>query len=86
MWALHRKSEGKIYCTQHIILMMMMEEKLTPIKINTWEFWTVIGCLDTRVGVNQVHLVTSTLIRDRVCWQRNITVVHWVFFPVGGKC
>ena len=72
--------------TQNIIVMMRMEEKLTPIKINTWEFWTVIGCLDTRVGVNQVHLVTSTLIRDRVCWQRNITVVHWVFFPVGGKC
>ena len=73
-------------CAHNIILMMRMVEKLTPIKINTWASRTVSGCLDTRVGVNQVHLVTSTPIRDIVFWQWDITVVHWVVFPVGGKC
>ena len=63
-----------------------MEEKFTPIKIKTWASRTVSGCLDKRVGVNKVHLVTSTSIRDRVCWQCKRTVVHWVVFPVGGKC
>ena len=71
---------------QNIMFMMRMEEKLTPIKINTWEFWAVSGCLDTRVGGKKVHLVTYTPIRDIVCWQWNITAVHWVVFPVGLKC
>ena len=52
---------------QHIILMMTMEEKLTPIKINTWAYRTVSGCLDTRVGGKQVRIVTYTPIRYRVC-------------------
>ena len=75
-----------MYGAQNIILMMSMEEKLTPIKINTWASRTVSGCLYTRVGVNQVHLVKSTTIRDRVCRQWKRTVVHCVVFPVGGKC
>ena len=49
--------------------MMMMEEKFTPIKINTGASWTVSGCLDARVGVKQVHIGTSTHIRDIVFWQ-----------------
>ena len=71
---------------QHIMFMMRMEEKLTPIKIKTWVSRTVSGCLDTRVGGKKVHLVTSTPIRGRVLWQWKITLVHWVVFPVGGKC
>ena len=63
-----------------------MEEKLTPIKIKTWASWTVIGCLDAKVGGNQVHIGTSTHIRDIVFWQEEIIVVHWVVLPVGGKC
>ena len=52
---------------QNIIMKMSMEEKMNPIKINTWASRTVIGCLDTRVGGNKVHLVTPTPIMDRVC-------------------
>ena len=63
-----------------------MEEKLTPIKIKTWASRTVSGCLDVRVGGNQVHIGTSTTIRDRVFRKWNIPVMHWVVFPVGGKC
>ena len=63
---LHRKAGGATDGAQNIILMMRMEEKLTPINIKTWESQTIGGCLDTRVGVNKVHLVTSTPIRDRV--------------------
>ena len=59
---------------------------MTPIKIKTWESRTGSGCLDTRVGVKKVHIVKSTPIRDRVCWEWNRTVVRWVVFPVGGKC
>ena len=65
--------------------MMRMEEKLTPIKIKTWESQTVSGCLDARVGGKQAHLGTPAYIRDRVFWQGNITEVNWVVFPVGGK-
>ena len=71
---------------QNIILMMRMEEKLTTVKIKTWESWTVSGCLYKSVGVKQVHLRTSNPISDRVLWQWKITLVHWVVFPVGGKC
>ena len=46
----------------------------------------VVGCLYERFGGNQVHLVTSNPIRDIVCWRLNITVVHWVVFPVVGMC
>ena len=35
----------------HLIMMVRMEDKLTPIKIKTWASRTVSGCLDTRVGV-----------------------------------
>ena len=63
-----------------------MEEKLTPIKINTWEFWTVSGCLDARVWGKQVHIGTSTHIRDIVYLQEDIIMLHWVVLPVGGKC
>ena len=63
-----------------------MEDKLTPIKIKTWASWTVSGCLDARVVGKQVHIETSTHIRDIVYCQEEIIVVHWVVFPVGGKC
>ena len=65
---------------------MRMKEKLTPIKLNTWASRTVSGCLEARVGVKQVHIVTSAPISERVFWQGNITVVYWVLFSVGGKC
>ena len=63
-----------------------MEEKLTPIKLKTWASWTVSGCLEARVGLKQVHIVTSSPMRDIVFWKRKRTVVHWVFLSVGGKC
>ena len=66
--------------------MMRMEEKLTPIKINTWASWTVSGCLDARFGGKQVHIGTSTHIRGIVLWQGEIIVVYWIVFPVGGEC
>ena len=71
---------------QNIIMMMRMEEKLTPIKIKTWASRTVSGCLDTRVRGNHVHLVTSNPIMYILFWQWKIPVVHWVLLPVGGKC
>ena len=51
MRVLHHKEEGATDSAQNLILMMNMEDKLTPIKIMTWASWTVSGCLDTRVGV-----------------------------------
>ena len=82
---LHHKPGGATDDAQNIILMMKMEEKLTPIKIKNWASQTVSGCLYKSVGVKQVHLRTSNPISDRVLWQWKITVVHWVVFPVGGK-
>ena len=66
--------------------MMRMEEKLTHIKIKTWVSWTVSGCLCKIFGGKQVHIGTSAPIRDRVLCKGNRTVVHWVVFPVVGKC
>ena len=43
---LHRKSGGETDGAQNIILMMKMEDKLTPIKLNTWVSRTVSGCLE----------------------------------------
>ena len=51
---------------QNIMLMMRMEDKLTPIKIKTLDSLNVSGCLDTRVGGKYVHLVKYTHIRDIV--------------------
>ena len=65
---------------------MRMEEKLNHIKIKTWASRTVSGCLYERFGRNQVHIGTPAPIREIVFWQGNITVLHWVVFPVGGKC
>ena len=86
MRLLHRKSGVQKDGTLHLIMMMRMEDKLTPIKIKTWASQTVSGCLDTRVGGKKVHLVTYTHIRGRVLWQWKITLVHWLVFPVGVKC
>ena len=86
MRVLHCKAGGATDGAQNIILMMRMDEKLTPIKIKTWASGTVSGCLDTRVGGKKVHLVTNTHKRDIVCWKWRITEIHWVVFPVGGKC
>ena len=63
----YRKSGGATDGAQNIIMMMKIEVKLTPIKINTWASRTVSECLDTSVGENKVHLVTYTHIRGRVC-------------------
>ena len=71
---------------QNIMLMMRMEDKLTPINIKTLDYRTVIGCLDTRVGGDYVHIVTYTPMGDIVFCKWKITVVHWVLFPVGGSC
>ena len=65
--------------------MMRMEENLTPINLNTWASQTVSECLEERVGVNQVHIGTFAPISDRVFWQGNRTVVHWLLFSVGGN-
>ena len=65
MRVLHLKSGGATDGAQNIILMMRMEEKLTPIKLNALESQTVSGCLEAIVGLNQVHLGTSAPIRDR---------------------
>ena len=83
---LHCKSGGATDGEQKIILMMRMEKNLTPIKLKNWESWTVSGCLEARVGGKYIHLGTPTPIRDRVCWKGKVTVVHWGFLPVGGKC
>ena len=69
MRLLHRKAGGAMDGALHLIMMMRMEYKSTPIKIKTWASRTVSGCLDTRVGGKKVHLVTYTPIRDIVCWQ-----------------
>ena len=63
---LHLKSGGPRDGAQNIILMMRMEEKLTPIKLKTWESHNGSGCLEERVGVKHVHLGTSASIRGRV--------------------
>ena len=68
MRVLYCKPGGETDGAKNVILLMRMEEKLTPIKINTWASRTVSGCLDTRVGGNQVHIVTSTPIMDKVYW------------------
>ena len=38
-----------------------------------------------RVDVKHVHIGTYAPIRDRLFWQGNRTVVHWVLLSVGGK-
>ena len=65
---LNHKAGGAMDGAQNIILMMRMEEKLTPIKINTWASQTVSGLLYERFGVKQVHLGTSAPISDRLFW------------------
>ena len=50
-------------------------------KDKTWASQTVSGWFDTRVGGKQVHIGTYYPIRDIVCLQGKITVVHWVVFP-----
>ena len=59
---------------------------MTPIKIKTWESWTVSGCLDKRVGGKHYYIGTPASIRYIVFCKRNIKVLHWVVLPVGGKC
>ena len=86
MRVLYHKPGGDTDGEQNIILIMIMEEKLTPIKLKTWASWTVIGCLDARVGGKQVHIGTSTHIRDIVYLQGDIIMLHWVVLPLGGKC
>ena len=86
MWVLYLQSVGATNGVKNIILMMRMEEKLDPINLKNWAFRAVSGCLEARVLVIQVHMETSAPTRDRVLWQGNIIVAHWVLFSVGGKC
>ena len=53
---LHHKAGGAMDSAQNIILIMRMEENLTPIKIKTWAYLTVNGCLYERFGVNKAHI------------------------------
>ena len=52
------KSGGETGEVQNIILIIRMEEKLTPIKLKIWASRIVSGCLKVRVGVNQFHIGT----------------------------
>ena len=47
---LHHKAVGAICSAQNLIMMMRMEEKLTPIKIKTWASRTANACLYESVG------------------------------------
>ena len=60
-----------------------MEDKLNLIKIKTWASWTVSGFLEARVGVNQVHLVTSSPIRDKLLWKNENIFALGIF--LGGR-
>ena len=82
--ALHRKSECSTDGAQNIILMVSMEEKLTPTKLQTWASRTVNELLEARFGLKQVRIGKPTSIRDIVCWKR--TVVNCVLLSVGGEC
>ena len=82
---LHQKSGGATDGAQNIIIMMRMEEKLTPNKIHTWASRTVSGWLEARVGGKQVHIGTSASIRDIVWWKGKIIVLYWVLFSVVGE-
>ena len=77
MRVLYLKSGGATEGVQNIILMMRMEEKLTPININTWASRTVSRCLEARVGVKQFHILIPAPIRDRVFCKWKRIVVHW---------
>ena len=46
---------------------------------------TIGGCLEDGVWGKQVQLGTFEPIRDKVFWKEQNTVIHWGFFPVGGK-
>ena len=61
----YRKEGGATDGAQNIVLMMRMEEKLTPTKLNTWAYPTVSGCLEERVGVKHVHL--GWYVSIRIC-------------------
>ena len=69
MQVLYFKSGEATDGVQNIILMMRMEEKLTPINLKTWASWTVSGYLKSRVQVKQVHIGTPAHTRDRVFWK-----------------
>ena len=56
MRVLYHKPGGYTDGAQNIIL--IMEEKLTPIKLKTWAYRTVSGCSESRVGVKQIHIGT----------------------------
>ena len=68
MRLLHHKSGGATDGAENIILMMRMEESLTPIKIRTWESCAVRGCLYEMVKGKKFHLGTFTNIRYRLFW------------------
>ena len=62
-----------------------MEEEWTPIELKTWYSKTICGCLEARVGGNNVKLGNFVPIKDKVLWQGKKTVIHWGLFSVGGK-
>ena len=62
-----------------------MEEYWTTIELKTWYSKNTSGFLEARVGGKWVYLGTFAAINDKVFWHGKKTVIHWIFFTVGGN-
>ena len=53
--------------------------------MKTWDYHTISGCLEARVGGEQVQLGNFGPIRDKFFWKGKKTIIHWGLFHVGVK-
>ena len=83
--AVQSKAGGETDGAKNLMLLRRVEEDWTPIVLKTWESKTISGSLEAEVGGKQAKLGTFAPIKDKVCWQRKKTMIHWGLFPVGGK-
>ena len=67
------------------MLLRKIEEEWTPIKLKTWVYNTISGCLEARVGGNQVQMGALVPIKDKVLCQAKKTIIHWDLFTLVGK-
>ena len=63
---LNCKTGGETDGSNNFMLLRQMEEKWTPIELNTWTTKTISACLEDRVGEKQVQLGTFVPIKDKV--------------------
>ena len=80
---LHRRLRGSTDRSHNVVLIIKKEKFIRGMDLEETSLREINSILEVRVGRKLAELFTLAPIHGRVCWQGNLTVVHWGLYKSG---